>query len=647
MQFDTDDHTAYHRGSTGRKDKLSAPFIAWDGEGITPAGQDRQNLVLFGCSSGFKLKGTKLSTRECLELIITAEQHNPDAIHVGFAFSYDVEMILADMSIHHLTILYRKGSVKWHGYRIEYLRSKWFQISKTVGKDRVTARIWDVWGFYQTSFVLAVSEILGANHPDAQQIINGKAGRSLFTYSELDCVIEPYWQCELRLTVDMMNALRTRLYDAGFMIRQWYGPGAIAAYTFRKRKMAAAMSPDIPPAVNVAAQHAFAGGRFEQFRLGAYDGPVYSYDIRSAYPSAIALLPNLSTGQWVHVTDVDPSQLARFGVYRIAFRHGAFRTTAPMPYFYRDSRHTIHFPNIVESWYWTPEAQHLTFLGESAEILEGWEYQDDGSLPLAWVNDVYETRAQWKREGNPSQMALKLLLNSMYGKMAQRVGWERTGKAPQTHQLEWAGYVTSHARAKLFRAMLLAQDGLLGVETDGIFSTRPLALDVGPHLGQWEAEQYDGMIYLQSGFYFKRAHGEWEARYRGFDRGSITADQTLDSLSEWQPWKGENCTIEGQSTRFSTMGTYLNSRTPDAQRNVWTTNARALSLGTDGKRIHRSDSCLACAHELSPASSLHTMTIHQPVGGMSLKHSLPWKGDAPNPYRNNDDEPQDREGRDE
>ena len=629
------DYVPYHRGRTAR-DPLDKPFIAWDGEGITPDGQTRQHFVLFGNSAGYSVEGRKLSTDECLALILTTEQEHPNAIHVGFSFGYDVEMMLCDLPIRHLEILKRKGHVIWHGYRIEFKRSKWFQISKRVRGEQVAARIWDVWGFFQSSFVAAIKDNIG-NIPELARIEAGKSGRKQFSYDELDSgYIREYWKTELDLTVKMMNNLRERLYAADLTIRQWHGPGAIATYAFRTRGMAAAMNHDIPEQVNTAAQYAYAGGRFELFRVGHTPDPVYAYDIRSAYPSAIVDLPDLSNGSWFHNPDPDPAHLARFGVYRIRFTSPAVLSDKPMPYFYRDPRYAIHFPNVVEGWYWTPEAQLAAFMPNDAHIIEGWEYGEDGTRPFAWVRDVYETRAQWKRDGNPSQMALKLLLNSLYGKMAQRVGWEAKGSAPTWHQLEWAGFVTSTARAKIFRAMLLAygRRALIGVETDGIFSAQPLPLDIGPGLGQWEAETYDAMIYLQSGFYFKRNGEEWTAKYRGFDKASVSQADAMRVLREWEPWTGEAGTLHGTTTRFATMGAYLAAKEPERQRNTWTTSPRSLVIGGDGKRIHRHNACPQCVEKVSPADAMHTTTVSKPIGGMSLRHSLPWlHASDPNPYR--------------
>lgn len=631
VTIDVPNFVPYHKGHTSRN-AATLQFVAWDGEGITLPTERKQRFVLFGNSKGFAVRSDRLTSIECLQLLIDTEISNPNAIHVGFAFSYDVEMILADVPVTQMRILRQKGYVLWRGYRIEYKKGKWFQVGRKVGAVKVSIRIWDVFAFFGTSFLVSIREYLG-DIPELQAIEAGKKARHSFTFDDLDEFIIPYWKLELDLLVRLMNTLRERLYGAGLKVRQWHGPGAIATYAMKQKRVDLVMCKDIPTEVNEAAQYAYAGGRFELFKIGRQREGVHAYDIRSAYPSAITELPNLANGTWEYVEN--PTTIHRFGVYHIRFANRSLFTGRPMPFFYRDPRHTIHFPNVTEGWYWSPEAEIGLALNKDARILEGWIYHEDGSRPFEWVDDVYERRARWKRDGNPSQIALKLLLNSMYGKFAQRVGWERTKCAPVWHQLEWAGFVTSHARARLFRAMVQAYrtDSLIGVETDGIFSSSPLDLPIGEGLGQWEADYYDEMIYLQSGFYFKKQEGEWKAKYRGFDKGTITVNDAEHVLSQWTGGSNVLGSLTGTTTRFASLGAWLQTSEPENNRNVWTTAERKLTLGLDGKRIHRHEACKACSLGINPNELMHDLTITYPVGGLSAKHVIPWKTNDVNPYR--------------
>lgn len=627
----------YHSGKGLARKQENREFIGWDGEGITFPDRTQQDYVLFGNSKGHRISSSSLGTKECLDLILATEREFPLAIHVGFAFSYDVEMILKDVPTAYIRDLRKYGHIKWHGYRIEFRKGKWFQITWHTETEHVVAKIWDIWSFFSTSFVVALQEYLG-DGPIVQMIAENKANRGLFNWADMiNGTIERYMTAELDQMVLLMNALRERLYGADLRITQWHGPGAIATYAMTRRGVKRAMA-TIPEAVGEASRFAYAGGRFELFKIGFHHETAHGYDIRSAYPSAIRHLPNLTTGTWRHVER--PTSFSTFGVYRIRFSYPQILATRPMPFYYRDVRSAVHFPNVVEGWYWTPEARLSGIVGEHAEIIEGWEYEDDGDRPFAWIEDTYNLRQEWKEAGNPSQIALKLLMNSMYGKFAQRVGFK--GKnSPTWHQLEWAGFITSHCRAMLFQAMVEAHSkgSLIAVETDGIFTSQPLNFPkVGTALGEWEHDEYESLLYLQSGFYFKKQAGKWQSRSRGFDKGSIQLEDAIAALGKWRPWQDDAAvgSILGTMTRFTTMGQWLTYHNPEQWRRTWVTNVRELKLGTDGKRIHRPLFCQACSQGLSPVDVLHDMTIAQAVGGHTFPHLLPWVDRVTNSNQTNE-----------
>lgn len=600
---------------------LHRKFVAWDGEGITYVEGKPQSYVLFGNSSGMYIQGRSLSTFECLRLMIQTEIADPNVFHVGFAFNYDVNMILRDVPRERLKRLRKAGHIKWNGFRIEWRPSKWFQVTRQVEDKKYTCRIWDVWGFFQGSFVKALRDYLG-DRKEFDEIEKGKAHRGDFSEEEIESVIKPYWESELHYLVLLVDRLRAYLYSAGLDITQWHGPGAIASLALRKHGMSQYMK-KCPQEVNDAAQYAYAGGRFELFKLGRYLGDVYQYDINSAYPEGISLLPSLSRGEWVRVREFDSRQ--RFGIYRVRLRAPLAQT--PYPLFYRDKRHCIHYPAYVEGWYWAPEVANIAKWG-CVEIVEGWVFDDDGTYPFDWVRDVYGQRREWKRAGNPCEKALKLLLNSLYGKMAQRVGWNQEKMLPpKWHQLEWAGWVTSYARAKLYRAMVNAGQSLIAVETDAVFSSKPLELECGTGLGQWDLNEYDEIVYLQSGFRFMRKEDMWSTKFRGFDKESIRLDDVMTYLKNVELSDVNRETgFAGTTTRFIGMGLAFMSKTPEIWR-TWMTEPRILKMGVDGKRVHIPPFCHACKDGVSAYSGFHTLAVAKPGGGQSVAHHLPWKND--------------------
>lgn len=603
--------------------------MTWDGEGINHDGEGKpQSYCLFGCSAAMYVAGERLTTAQCLSLIMDVERAYPHVIHVGFSFKYDVEMILCDLPIKSWYQLRRHGMVRWKGYRITYHPGKKFIVStwdKRTG-ERTTATIYDVWGFFQSSFVVACKKWLDPHElTEIERVEEGKAKRGTFSYDELMTYVFPYWQSELGLLARLCNRMRERLTEAGVLPSTWHGPGAIATTIYRQHKVRDHMSRTardcisdadmhirtLPEEVNNAAQSAYSAGRFECFKIGHHDDKVWQYDINSAYPAAISTLPSLRNGEWEH--QVSPTFDSRmFALWHVEFDCWAIeRLPFAFPLFYRDERRCISYPMRVSGWYWTPEA---ALIGKYGHITESWSWHPNGApvYPFAFVNDMYAQRQEWKRNGNPAEKALKLALNSLYGKMAQRAGWQDGRPLPRFHQLEWAGWVTSYTRATLYRAMNMAGPNLVAVETDAVFSTAPLPrLPISTSLGEWDLTEHDWITYLASGTYWTNN----KAAYRGLDPDSVTHDDAMHWLREAQ-WRNP---IVGRTTRFVGSGRGLG--TP--LHRCWITEDRELRPGLGGKRIHAPEFCPQCARGISAAEQLHP-TIVATAGGESSRHSLPW-----------------------
>lgn len=589
---------AWHRS----REYGTRPFICWDGEGITYDGDTVQSYVLFGCSAGRRVLSASLSTEECLDLLIRTEEEFPEAIHVGFALQYDWNMIFRDIPVKALHVLYKKNRVRWKNYKIEYRPGKW----TTITRGKTTIRVFDVFGFFQSSFVAALERFLGET-AELDQIRAGKEQRKTFEFSELRSLIIPYWEAELRLMVRLMDSLRDDLDRAGIRIRSWHGPGAVASTVFRAQNIQLAKG-EPPREVNRAAQYAYAGGRFELFRCGHHPGKVYEYDINSAYPAAIAELPNLADGRWERVNEFDPTA---FGVWYCQYSYtDRDRFWVPHPLFCRNSHGHVTFQDLVSGWYWTPEASLVP-----DSVQGGYIFRHNGSAPFAFVRDMYAQRKKWKAEGNSAERAYKLALNSLYGKMAQRVGWLEGRPLPRWHQLEWAGYVTSATRAKLWQAIAQSPKNIVAVETDAVFSLVPLDLPTSSALGDWELEEFDWITYVQNGVYWGGKDGKTIEKYRGYDKGSLDYSEIWDYLANPT---GRNLT--GRTTRFIGMGLGLHT---SATWRSWQVSERNLVLGGGGKRQHLPLLCPSCKAGIPLTESLHPLACTSGLG-RSHPHSLPW-----------------------
>ena len=614
------------------------PFIAWDGEGEHKK-NSKGKYLLFGCSTGQDIatpdpdRGLRAS--ECFKFMIDVAKHNPKAIHVAFAFNYDVTMLIASLPVQVQEKVAKGIPVWWKTYRIENLTRKWFKLYDKRSGTSIT--IYDVFTFFGCSALQAWREYLPGD-TDLALVEEGKASRDSFTYHDLP-FLRQYMHKELTLYQRLVDRLRDLLLQLDIQPRGWYGPGAVASAFLNLKGIKQHRTRDLPEGVIQASQHAYFGGRFECFRTGKYDGPVYKNDIRSAYPHALRKLPSLTQGKWVHRGmeafcgsrngSVDRTRLREFSLYRVSYTGNGDRSTLEhhqtiSPFPYRDFRGLIHFPRRVDGWYWGVEVLAALKHGSPGELVihEGWEFDEDPGCerPFAFITELYSQRAKWKSEGNPVQLACKLVMNSLYGKLAQRIGWnEEKNEPPTWHQLEYAGFATAYCRAMVYDVMAVDPDGIIAVETDGIFSSKPLVLPPDNELlGDWEVERYAGIAYVQSGVYALRdTNGHWTGqKMRGFSKGDFDVSDVLTSSRNLDP-------ITAHTHRFAALKAYWG----DDRLTTWLDNSHTLVWGGGGKREHSPDLCRTCLQlPTRNPDGMHDCYIGS-GGGFSEKHVLPWRTD--------------------
>jgi hypothetical protein len=597
---------SHHGSKPANRDK---PFLAWDGEGPRDAG-----YALFGNSEGMEICHPFLGTKECLELILDTESKYSDAIHIGFGFNYDVSNILRELSFRHLSALKHWTETEYQGFQLQHIPGKWFQVKY----GNTVARIFDIRSFFGTNYVGSLLALDIGTPAEIATLTSEKARRSEFLYSEIED-IRDYYHLELRLMPRLAGKLRSAFLDAGFDVRSWHGPGALANMAMRRHKVTDAKAVT-PLAVQHAAQCAFAGGRFEMPRGGFIQRKCYCADLHSAYPAFARFLPNLARGKWRGGCNYESG---KFGVYHIRYK-GRPDPLRVYPLFRRLSGGEVVWSHETEGWFWGPEAE-LVANDPDAVFLESLIFDEDdpSDRPFAWLEEYYKKRQYLKSIGSILELTFKLVINSVYGQLAQRTGWDkRTRTAPKSHQLEWAGFITSACRAAVYKVASNAGDSLISIDTDGVTTTRPFNnnLDCGPDLGQWELDEYDAGIFWQSGIYALQRNGEWvKGKTRGIPKGTYSADQLIEAMQTGKDLKLKKKTFVG-------YGLALNGRL--GEMNTWREDDTTVVFGGEGKRYH--NSVLWCGKR-GCHNGVHDF-LSRPIryspddSVVSVPHSLPWLG---------------------
>lgn len=488
------------RGLAGRTRKVKADpflqtrFVAFDGEGW-----DTKYTLLANSMGEYIVNPDGLSTIECLDFL--SGRYTDRVKRVFFSFGYDVNHIVKDFSDEQLYSLLRGNVVEYGGHKVHYIPGKILAIDGL--------KFYDVFSFFATSFINVVGLMLGEDRI-TDSLRKGKESRGSFDEWDMGEIIK-YNAEELDLLVEIMDLLNQAFVRVDVHLRDWYGPGAVAKYWFKEHgvKPSERHSAGSVSALNSA----YYGGRFEQTTLGTVKN-VYEYDLHSAYPSVMAGMPYFRTFRKVKSKHFTGNP---YSLWHISFDlREDQRKTSPanfLPLPVRDREGRICFPMVGKGWYWYPEIKVMLdfFPNANVTIHDGYTAETEGQ-PFAWVRDLYDYRRTLKENGDLAQYAIKVGLNSLYGKTAQRVG------SNPFFSLAWAGYITSSTRAALARAGYEGgSDHVLGFATDALFTDRRFThLPLSDNLGDWEEESFAKAVFFQSGVYrMIKSDGTIDDRYRG------------------------------------------------------------------------------------------------------------------------------------
>ena len=144
-------------------------------------------------------------------------------------------MILRDVPRDQLQILWSTGMVYWKGFQIMWASRKKFTV-KQVGKGKNKSFVlWDVIGYFQSSFVVACEKWLG-DLDVLKDIQEMKLKRSEFKSEDIESIVE-YNKKECILLVLLMDRLFASLDEAEVELKRYDGAGSIAAALLLKNNV--------------------------------------------------------------------------------------------------------------------------------------------------------------------------------------------------------------------------------------------------------------------------------------------------------------------------------------------------------------------------------------------------------------------------
>jgi hypothetical protein len=516
------------RKPDGRTNRVRScrDFVGVDGEGGGVDELGRQNFLLLRAGEMELYTGKHLTTNECLEFLCTLP---PGPIYVGFYFGYDTTMILRDLSPKRLQRLFspwtepdgtQRKRMAWTffgSYGIQYLPRQYLSVCRVIpnrqgyptivkGSRRT---IYETGGFFQSKFIKQLDTFSIGQEADRDIIRRTKEDRSDFV--EMTPEIRHYNALECDMLAELMTKYREHCIKADIVPRTWNGAGKLAAamHTKHGTMTRSDVLAKVPRETMKMAHDAYYGGRFEITHVGKIAGPIYEYDIASAYPDAMRGLPCLKCGRWKPFEGKPPP--GSLHVAAVHFRHPRFNFMCGLPV--RQRTGSIIWPIQANGTYWSCEIESAERLGAKIKYKGGWYYEQLCSHgTFSWIEPIYNYRRSIGKSGEG--LPIKFGINSLYGKLAQRIGFPRFGN------FLWAGLITARTRAKLNDAIASDPASVVMVATDGIYSRKPLQLELSDNLGGWEQQTHEnGIFIVKPGLWWTDS----TTKTRGINRDNLSA----------------------------------------------------------------------------------------------------------------------------
>lgn len=486
-------------------------FVAIDGEA------DNKGRYIIMCDSNGRVlyNPDGITTTQAFHFVLSLpKQHEL----VCYGLNYDVNQWIKDLPRSNLEKLARTNECVHQGdYKLQWIPSKMF----TVRVHGTARTVCEVFGFFQTSFVKALSQ-WGFTPP--AEIETMKQKRGTFNQRDIEAVIH-YCQHECRLLVQLMDRLNEACVESNCAPRRrWIGAGAIASslLTAHGAKHHHAHDVDLfgPDLTDDYVLRAYFGGRVELYQQGWQSNAV-AHDIRSAYPYAAMSLPSLNEASVTRATRYQPSQ--PYALWRVSWDEPD-NGRQVMPFPVRLDKGDICYPMRGEGVYHAAEVRAAKACGYNVVVHDGVVVHPAQTDAFGWINDTYLHRARYKREGDHAEKALKLGLNSVYGKTAQGYGF---GSKPPFQSYFWAGYITSFTRARALTELQKFTTPVM-TATDGIVGNHIAPAQYDESIGAWECSGYDRIAAVQPGVYVAEVDGERMVKSRGFFARDVDYDAMLD-----------------------------------------------------------------------------------------------------------------------
>jgi len=452
-------------------------------------------------------------------------QHEGELIFF-YNLSYDAECILKLLPEEILR------QYKWKKeLRFQYKKYKTHYIDRkklTISKGNHSVSCYDIAQYYDKQPLDVASESIGISlDQDYLELKKKRSEFSKFYYSRHKREIRTYCIEDCRLTKELSRHwIATFEAVFGFYPNNWISAGYLAEKVLINNDIPIPLFNELPYTLQELARNSFYGGRFELIKRG-YIGKCYLYDLNSAYPYSLTKLPDITNGRWFESNKIHHK--ATLGFFFIESDILDKVKIAPFPFVKKNK--TICYPSgKFRTCVTLDELQMVQ--GDSNinyKIIESWQFipKKNCSYPFKeFIEKQYYKRLELKEEKNPLEKAIKIVLNSIYGKMAQRTN----NVIGNLFNPVIASYITGFTRRQLydFTKKNKLDDHVVAYATDSVACQKKIPHLDSKMLGEMKLDkQATDVIFLSNGFY--RFNGIWKNRGIGYDKERKIEIEHLDT----------------------------------------------------------------------------------------------------------------------
>lgn len=343
-----------------------------------------------------------------------------NSLNIWFNIGFDAEVILKNLPNDKLAEINVSGSVEWNGYDITYLQGKFLSIDDGNGNSY---DYYDIAESLHGSLDSNVSSWLDDSYKKNQQDIDTSRFDSwdyiqdnyerIYEYAKNDAYITQELADKVFSTAEGLGIPCGKPFSSGYLAEQFL--------TAKFEEKPGFSLSDIQRQF----WESYHGGRFEIFERGNV-GEIVGPDINSAYPAVMSELPDPASLEWSFYDDgctLDELRQHDYGVCKITVTTDANRRI--QPFMVSGSSGSV-FPALENCTLWC--------LKETLEFAVEQDYVEDLTIhsasagdkvewtryPFNFIPDKYDERKTFAENGNQSgDSAIKLVLNSMYGKTIQ------------------------------------------------------------------------------------------------------------------------------------------------------------------------------------------------------------------------------------